>query len=96
MSGPSPSHRNPEHDIQLEACDMCGRMVDNRELREYDVQGLRGFRVCGLHKFTGPGPEDLRRVTVPTPPSVEREQPIGAGFWWLDDGLDDDVEVEAP
>jgi hypothetical protein len=77
-------HRNS---IQLEQCDLCGRLEEQSSMFESDVQGLRGRLVCGRHRnehlvATAPSWADYRRDGGDVLPfdDTSREQPIGSSL----------------
>jgi len=84
-----PSHRNPA-DLQPEVCDLCGSSVGHLHLLEADVEGLRGFKICDLHKFerrarVTPSLNDLLAMNPRMlSPDVARQEPIGVEPWWYD------------
>lgn len=84
-----PSHRNP-NDIQPEVCDLCGALVGHEHLREVDVEGLRGLKICDLHPFerrtvTAPSFRDLQALwDTPDADVAERCEPIGGDLWFID------------
>jgi hypothetical protein len=91
-----PSHRNPD-DLQPEVCQLCGSYVGQVHLHVSDVEGLRGYRICDLHRMerqhrVRPSYNDMRRDVPPLPvPDVARLQPIGDPLW----GNETEEELEA-
>lgn len=87
-----PSHRNP-NDLQPEVCDLCGAKVGRAHLIEPDVEGLRGYAVCDLHRFervarVTPSLNDYKRINPPLPvPDEARLPPFGDDAWWIDPEL---------
>lgn len=84
--GVRPSRRNP-NDIQSEVCDLCGSYVGHVHLVESDVEGLRGYKICDLHRMecvhrVRPSFNDMRRDGPPIPnPDPSRQQPTGGALW---------------
>jgi hypothetical protein len=91
--GYPPSHRRPE--LQSEVCDLCGAIVGHLRLREPDVEGLRGFKVCDQHPFerrtqNAPSYNDHRGMSTPIQSELaERLEPIGGELWFLDPELEE-------
>jgi len=90
MYGWPPSHRDPKG-MQPEVCELCGATVPQAELRISAVEGLRGRRICGEHRFersaqVKPSFNDYRGMYTPVqaPDAQARQWPIGADFWWED------------
>lgn len=87
-----PSHRNP-NELQPEVCELCGSLVGHQHLMDVDVEGLRGYKVCDLHRFeriarVTPSLNDYRVMNPPVPsPDVARQQPIGGAIWFTGLGV---------
>lgn len=72
---------------------MCGAKVGHQNLIESDVEGLRGFKICNLHRFerkaaVTPSFNDYRQINPPPyVPDAARQEPIGGEEWWTDPDL---------
>lgn len=88
-SPPRPWHRVPGTG-QTEVCSVCGSLINNTDMIEPDVEGLRGFTVCNNHPYMSaaavtPSFNDCRSSWgSPEAYLSEREPPIGEEFWFDD------------
>lgn len=88
-----PSHRNPD-EIQPEVCDLCGNLVGHQHLLDSQVEGLRGYAICDLHRFerrarVTPSFRDIRAFSrLPSAPTAgQRLEPMGGDLWFQDVGV---------
>ena len=86
--GYPPSHRN-HRSPQPEVCELCGLLVEGRQLQTLDIEGLRGRRVCEVHSEwrNKPTRRDVERFVAKSIPGGQfvgqsRIFDPGDPHWW--------------